>query len=121
PPHHSLSRCIVAARAHGLRCLDGVHLDMTDSKGFEQACRQGRDMGMDGKTLIHPSTVSVANSVFGPNDREVERAYRVVEAHEEALSRGEGCAVLDGQLVERLHAENASRVIELHEAIAALE
>ena len=54
----SLSRCILAARTYGLRCLDGVHLDMTDAEGFERACRQGRDMGMDGKTLIHPSTVS---------------------------------------------------------------
>lgn len=53
----SLSRCILAARTYGLRCLDGVHLDMTDAEGFERACRQGRDMGMDGKTLIHPSTV----------------------------------------------------------------
>ncbi|CAN0389438.1 unnamed protein product, partial [Laminaria digitata] len=55
---HSLSRCILAARTYGLRCLDGVHLDMTDAEGFERSCRQGRDMGMDGKTLIHPSTVS---------------------------------------------------------------
>eukprot|EP00752_Nemacystus_decipiens_P004441 g4054.t1 len=121
PLLYSLSRCILAARTYGLRCLDGVHLDMTDAEGFERACRQGRDMGMDGKTLIHPSTVAVANWFFGPNASEVEQAYRVVEAHEEAAAKGEGCAVLDGSLVERLHAENARRVIELHESIAALE
>ncbi|CAM9592035.1 unnamed protein product [Ectocarpus fasciculatus] len=121
PLLYSLSCCILAARTYGLRCLDGVHLDMTDAEGFERACRQGRDMGMDGKTLIHPSTVAVANWFFGPNASEVEQAYRVVEAHEEAAARGEGCAVLDGSLVERLHAENARRIIELHESIAALE
>lgn len=121
PLLYSLSRCVLAARTYGLRCLDGVHLDMTDAEGFERSCRQGRDMGMDGKTLIHPSTVAVANWFFGPNASEVEQAYRVVEAHEDAAARGEGCAVLDGSLVERLHAENARRVIELHESITALE
>jgi citrate lyase subunit beta/citryl-CoA lyase len=114
----SLGLVLLAARAHGLAALDGVHLDLSDDAGFEAACWQGRDLGFDGKTLIHPRTIDVANRVFAPTPEDVERARRVLEAHTEAVARGEGVVVLDGRLVERLHVESAQRLIALADAIA---
>jgi citrate lyase subunit beta / citryl-CoA lyase len=115
----SLALCVLAARAHGRVVLDGVHLDLDDEAGFAAVCRQGRDMGFDGKTLIHPKQIAAANQVFSPSGEEVERARRVIAAHVEALAAGRGLAVLDGQLVENLHAEEARRIIALAEAIAS--
>lgn len=113
----SLSWCVLAARAHGRAIVDGVYLDLNDTSGLEAHCRQGRELGMDGKTLIHPKTVEVANRVFAPTDEQVAHARRIIEAHAEAQRRGEGVAVLDGQLIENLHVENAQRVVALAEAI----
>jgi citrate lyase subunit beta/citryl-CoA lyase len=113
----ALSWCVLAARAHGCAIVDGVHLDLNDTKGLEAQCRQGRRLGMDGKTLIHPKTVEVANRVFAPSDEQVAHARRIIEAHAEAARRDEGLAVLDGQLIENLHVENAQRVVALAEAI----
>eukprot|EP00611_Tribonema_gayanum_P023786 TRINITY_DN5080_c0_g1_i3.p2 TRINITY_DN5080_c0_g1~~TRINITY_DN5080_c0_g1_i3.p2 ORF type:complete len:303 (-),score=113.91 TRINITY_DN5080_c0_g1_i3:683-1591(-) len=121
PLLYSLSKCVVAARANDLLILDGVHLDLEDSTGFEQACKQGKELGMDGKTLIHPSTVAVANWFFGPSAEDVEQSYRIVEAMQEAMARGQGACLLDGKLIENLHADNALRIIALHEAIQAFE
>ena len=115
----SLSWCVLAARAHGLAVVDGVHLDLEDLEGFEDACRQGRELGMDGKTLIHPKTVEIANRVFAPGDADVAQARRIIEAHAEAQARGEGVVVLDGKLIETLHVADARRVVALAEAIAA--
>ena len=117
----ALSWCVLAARAHGRAIVDGVHLDLEDAEGFEAACRQGLALGMDGKTLIHPKTVEAANRVFAPSDDEVAEARRTIEAHAEAMRRGEGVAVLDGKLIETLHVENAKRLVALAEAIAAQE
>jgi citrate lyase subunit beta/citryl-CoA lyase len=117
----SLSLCLLAARAHGRAVVDGVHLDLQDMEGFEAACRQGLELGMDGKTLIHPKTVEPANRVFAPGEDEVERARRIIDAHAEAERRGEGVVVLDGQLIENLHVLNAKRIVALHEAIQARE
>jgi citrate lyase subunit beta/citryl-CoA lyase len=113
----SLSLTVLAARAHGLAALDGVHLDLADEAGFEAACRQGLDLGFDGKTLIHPKTIAVANRVFTPGAEELARARRIIEAHEAAAAAGKGVAVLDGRLVESLHVEDARRVLALAAAI----
>jgi citrate lyase subunit beta/citryl-CoA lyase len=116
---YALGAVLVAARASGLVALDGVHLDLSDDAGFEAACRQGRDLGFDGKTLVHPRTVEVANRVFAPTDAEVEGARKVIAAHAEAEAAGRGVVVVDGRLVEALHVEIARRVVALAEAIAA--
>lgn len=115
----SLSMIVLAARAHGLACLDGVHLDLTDEAGFEGACRQGRDLGFDGKTLIHPRTIAAANRAFAPSEAELAAARAVVAAHAEAEAKGQGVVVVDGRLVEALHVEAAKRLLALAEAIAA--
>ena len=113
----ALSWCVLAARAHGRAIVDGVYLDLNDTPGLEAQCRQGRELGMDGKTLIHPKTVEAANRAFAPTDEQVAHARRIIEAHAEAQRRGEGLAVLDGQLIENLHVENAQRVLALAQAI----
>jgi citrate lyase subunit beta/citryl-CoA lyase len=115
----SLELCVLAARAHGLVALDGVHLDLEDDEGFAAACRQARDLGFDGKTLIHPKQLALANEVFSPAPAEIDRARRVVAAHAEAQAAGRGVTVLDGRLVENLHAAEAKRVLALADAIAA--
>ena len=115
----SLSLVVLAARAHGLAALDGVHLDLADDAGFEAACRQGRDLGFDGKTLIHPRTIPVANAAFSPGEEEVAAARRIIEAHAAAEADGKGVVVVDGRLVESLHVAEARRVVALAAAIAA--
>jgi citrate lyase subunit beta/citryl-CoA lyase len=117
----SLGLAVLAARAHGRVVLDGVHLDLDDDDGFAAACHQARDMGFDGKTLIHPKQIAAANAAFSPSPGEIARARRVIEAHAAAALAGRGVAVLDGRLVENLHAAEASRVIAVADAIGALE
>ncbi|HVP65964.1 MAG TPA: CoA ester lyase [Anaeromyxobacteraceae bacterium] len=116
----ALSLVVLAARAHGLAALDGVHLDLADDAGFEAACEQGVDLGFDGKTLVHPKTIAPANRLFAPSAEAVAHARRVIEAHAEAVARGIGVVVVDGRLVESLHVLEARRVMELGEAVAAL-
>jgi citrate lyase subunit beta / citryl-CoA lyase len=113
----SLSWVVLAARAAGLAALDGVHLDLDDPAGFERACRQGRDLGFDGKTLIHPRTIDAANLAFTPGDEELALARRVIDAHAEAEAAGRGVVVVDGRLVEALHVAEARRVVALASAI----
>ncbi len=115
----ALGTVLLAARAFGLAALDGVHLDLADDVGFEAACRQGRALGFDGKTLVHPRTIDVANRAFAPDDAEVAAARRVIAAHAEAEAAGRGVVVVDGRLVEALHVEEARRVVALADAIAA--
>ena len=115
----SLSLVVLAARASGLTALDGVHLDLDDDPGFAEACRQGRDLGFDGKTLIHPRTIAGANLAFTPGDEEIARAGRIIQAHAEAEAAGRGVVVVDGRLVESLHVAEAHRVVALAAAIAA--
>jgi citrate lyase subunit beta/citryl-CoA lyase len=114
----SLSLVVLAARASGLAALDGVHLDLADDPGFAEACRQGRDLGFDGKTLIHPRTIAAANLAFTPGDEEIARAGRIIEAHADAEAAGRGVVVVDGRLVESLHVAEAHRVVALAAAIA---
>jgi citrate lyase subunit beta/citryl-CoA lyase len=111
--------CILAARAHGLDILDGVFGDLTDAEGFARACAQGKKLGFDGKTLIHPGQIDAANEVFGVSGAEAERAAMIVRAWEAAEQQGRGIAVLDGQMIENLHADEARRVLALADAIGA--
>jgi citrate lyase subunit beta / citryl-CoA lyase len=117
----ALGLCVLAARAHGLAALDGVHFDINDLDGFRRVCRQGRALGFDGKTLIHPSTIVAANEIFAPDAAALARARKVIAAHAEAIAKGIGIAVLDGRLVERLHVEEAERILAVSAAIAVLE
>jgi len=117
----SLGLCLLAARAHGLAILDGVHLDLADDAGFAASCRQGRELGFDGKTLIHPKTIAAANAAFAPSAEEVAWSKKIIAAHAAAAAEGKGVVVVDGRLVENLHVENAHRIVALAEAIADLE
>ena len=116
----SLGQCLLAARAYGLAVLDGVHLDLEDSEGFEDSCRQGLELGFDGKTLIHPKTIDAANRIFAPSEAELAWAAKIVEAFQEARAGGAGVVVVDGKLVEQLHVEMAERTIALARRIEAL-
>lgn len=116
----SLSLCLLAARAEGLICVDGVHNAFQDQEGLRAVCIQGRDMGFDGKTLIHPDQLAVANEVFAPSEADLDLARAQVAAFEEAVSRGEGVAVLNGRIVENLHVASARLLLARAEAIAAL-
>jgi citrate lyase subunit beta/citryl-CoA lyase len=114
-----LSLCLLAARAEGLVVLDGVYNDLEDAEGFRAACRQGLELGFDGKTLVHPSQVGPCNEVFSPDAAEIERSGRIIDAFEAARAEGKGVVVVDGRMVENLHVENARRVVALARAIAA--
>ncbi len=117
----SLGLCMLAARAYGLTILDGVYLDLGDEDGFRYACRQGADLGFDGKTLIHPRQVAPCNEVFTPRPEDVEWSRRIIAAHSEAAAKGEGVAVVDGKLIENLHVESAERLVAMAEAIEKME
>lgn len=116
----SLNHVILVARAFGLAALDGVHLNLSDDQGFADACAQGLELGFDGKTLIHPKTIALANETFGPSEAEVLESRRIIEAFETAMKDGAGVVVLDGKLVENLHVENARRILAMAAAIEAL-
>lgn len=115
----SLGLCLLAAKAYGLAILDGVYLDLSDLEGLLASCVQGREMGFDGKTLIHPKQIDAANEAFAPTEDDIAWARRVVEAHKEAAAAGQGVVLLDGRLVENLHVAMAERTIALADAIAA--
>jgi citrate lyase subunit beta / citryl-CoA lyase len=114
----SLSLCLLAARAAGLAILDGVHLDLDDEAGFLASCKQGAEMGFDGRTLIHPKTVAATNAAYGPSDADISWSHKIVAAHRAANARGEGVVVVDGKLIENVHVEAAARTLALAEAIA---
>jgi citrate lyase subunit beta/citryl-CoA lyase len=113
----SLGLCLLAARAFGLGILDGVNLDLTDDDRFVSSCVQGRELGFDGKTLIHPKQIGPCNRVFSPSPSEVERANAIVSAYADARAAGRGVVVLDGRLVEELHVREAQRIIALNGAL----
>ena len=117
----SLGLCLLAARAYGLAILDGVHLDLGDEEGFRESCRQGRELGFDGKTLIHPKTIAACNEAFAPTAEDLAYARRIIAAHAAAAAEGKGVVLVDGKLVENLHVEDARRLVALSEAIAALD
>ena len=112
-----LSMCVLAARATGRVILDGVYNDVRDAAGFAAECRQGREFGFDGKTLIHPSQVGPCNEIFAPSPAEVEHARRVIAAFEEATAEGRGVATVDGRMIENLHVADAERILSLAAAV----
>jgi citrate lyase subunit beta/citryl-CoA lyase len=111
---------MLAARAQGLAILDGVYNDIHDIDGFRAACRQGLEMGFDGKTLIHPSQVEPCNEVFAPDATELEAAVRIVAAFKAAQAEGKGVVTVDGRMIENLHVEQAERALALAAAIGEL-
>ena len=112
-----LSLCLLAARATGKVILDGVYNNVKDLEGFEAECRQGREYGFDGKTLIHPSQVEPCNRVFAPSPEEIDRSRRIIAAFDEARVAGRGVVTVDGRMIENLHVEEARRVLALAEAV----
>ena len=114
---YALQHCVLVARALKKEIFDGVHLDFKNEETLRQVCEGGRAMGFDGKTLIHPSQIDVANQIFGYSAAEIEEARRIVAVWQEALAQGKGVAVLDGQLIENLHAAEAERVLEFAQAL----
>ncbi len=112
--------CILATRAHGLEILDGPYRDISNIDGFAVECAQGRDLGFDGKTLIHPSHIEACNAIFTPPAEEVAEARKVIAAFEQPENASRGAIQLDGRMVERLHAEMARRTIAIADAIAAM-
>ena len=114
----SLTIALLAARAAGKVILDGVYNDVKDAEGFAAEARQGREMGFDGKTLIHPGQVGPANEAFAPSEADVEHAGEVIDAYERAQAEGRGVATVNGRMIEHLHVRDAQRILALHEAIA---
>jgi len=114
----TLSLCVLAARAHGLEVLDGVHLDLDDDEGLARQCEQGRDLGFDGKTLIHPKQLAAANAAFAPAPAAIARARKIIAAWQDASAAGKAVVVVDGRLVENLHVQEAERDLALAERIA---
>ncbi|TAJ28647.1 CoA ester lyase [Bosea sp. (in: a-proteobacteria)] len=112
-----LASALLAARAHGIDILDGVHNEIRDEAGFQAECEQARDLGFDGKTLIHPAQVAPANAVFAPDEAELTRARAIIAAFDLPENAGKGAIQLDGRMVELLHAEMARRTVALAHAI----
>ena len=117
----ALQALVLAARAHDVALLDGVYNQFQDEEGLIAQCRQGRSLGFDGKTLIHPAQLSAANRCFAPSADEIELAQRQISAFEEAEAAGQGVAVLDGTIIENLHIETARKTLAMAQAIAAMQ
>ncbi|MBU6156344.1 MAG: CoA ester lyase [Alphaproteobacteria bacterium] len=116
----ALNLTVMAARAHDLAVIDGVYNDIADSAGFAAACNQGRSMGFDGKTLIHPSQVEPCNAAFSPDAGEIEQARAILAAFALPENQGKGAISLNGRMVELLHAQIARQTVALSDAIEAL-
>ena len=117
PALYWLSATITAARAYGLDVLDGVYNNFKDADGFRKECVHGRALGFDGKTLIHPDQVTVANEVFAPPETEVDWARKIIAAFDQPENKGKGVITVDGRMVELLHAEMARRTVAIADAI----
>jgi len=115
-----LATALLAAREAGKVILDGVYNDVKNPDGFEAECRQGMEMGFDGKTLIHPGQVEPANAMWAPSADDIDHAERVIAAFDEAVADGRGVVTVDGRMIENLHVDNARRVLATAAAIAAL-
>ncbi|MDE9449772.1 CoA ester lyase [Aliiroseovarius sp. Z3] len=118
PMMGGLHLCLLAAKAHGVVIIDGVYNAFKDEEGLKVECDQGRDMGMDGKTLIHPAQLDIANTAFAPSDAEIDLARRQIAAFEDAEASGQGVAVVDGKIVENLHVVTAKGILAKADAIA---
>ncbi len=118
PMMGGLHLCLLAAKAHGVVIIDGVYNAFKDDEGLRAECDQGRDMGMDGKTLIHPAQLDIANTAFAPSEDEIDLAQRQIAAFEDAEASGQGVAVVDGKIVENLHVVTAKGILAKAKAIA---
>jgi len=114
-----LATCVAAARVHGIDILDGVYNEIGNAAGFAEECRQGVDLGFDGKTLIHPNQIEPCNKAFSPSAEEVTQARKIIAAFDLPENKGKGVVSIDGRMVERLHADMARRVVAIAEAIEA--
>ena len=119
--HMALQHCLLAARAAGIVCVDGVYNAFKDEDGLAAECAEGRDFGFDGKTLIHPAQIAIANAAFAPSAVEIDLARRQIEAFDAAVAAGQGVAVVDGRIVENLHVETARATLAKAEAITKME
>ena len=115
-----ITHCILAARAYGLEILDGPYSDFSNTDGFGKECTQARDLGFDGKTLIHPGQIVACNAIFTPPAEEIAQARKIIAAFEQPENAARGAIQIDGQMVERLHADMARRTIAIADAIAAM-
>ena len=115
-----ITQCVLATRAHGLEILDGPYSDIANVDGFATECAQGRDLGFDGKTLIHPSHIEACNAIFTPPAEEVAMARKIIAAFQLPENASRGAIQLDGRMVERLHADMAKRTIAIADAIASM-
>jgi citrate lyase subunit beta/citryl-CoA lyase len=115
-----LTTCLLAAREHGIDILDGVYNDFANTEGFSAECAQARELGFDGKTLIHPNQIEACNAIFTPPAEEVAEARKIIAAFEKPENASRGAIQLDGRMVERLHADMAKRTIAIADAIAAM-
>ena len=113
-----LSMCVAAARIHGIDILDGVYNDLANAEGFTAECKQGVELGFDGKTLIHPNQIEPCNTAFSPSAEEVAMAHKIIAAFDLPENKDKGVVSIDGRMVERLHAEMARRTVAIAEAIA---
>ena len=120
PMQAGLGLCLLAAKAHNLTIIDGVYNAFKDDDGLRAECDQGRDMGFDGKTLIHPAQLAIANAAFAPTEAEITLAQRQIEAFTAAKAAGQGVAVVDGKIVENLHIVTAEATLAKAAAIAAM-
>jgi citrate lyase subunit beta/citryl-CoA lyase len=116
-----LSLCLLAARAAGKVILDGVYNDIKNDEGFAAECEQGRQMGFDGKTLIHPSQLEPCNRIYAPSEDEIAQSRDIIEAFEAAQAEGKGVVTVNGRMIENLHVDNARRVLAVADAIATLD
>jgi citrate lyase subunit beta / citryl-CoA lyase len=114
-----LMTCVAAARAHAIDILDGVYNNLADTEGFARECQQAREMGFDGKTLIHPNQVAPCNAAFSPSEEEVTQARKIIAAFALPENRDKGVVQIDGRMVERMHADMAQRTVAIAEAIEA--
>ncbi len=112
-----LSHCVLAARAHGIDIIDGVYNDFRDEEGFRGECAQGRLLGMDGKTLIHPAQIAPCNEAFSPSRDDIAWARKIIAAFEEPENKGKGAITIEGRMVERLHRDMARRTLAIAEAM----
>ncbi|MCR8921453.1 CoA ester lyase [Dasania sp. GY-MA-18] len=113
----SLNLCVLAARANNLDIIDGVQLDLNNEQAYQHSCEQGRDLGFDGKSVIHPKQLAYANQMFAPSATDVEWAHKVIAAWQQAEQAGEALVLLDGRLIENLHVEEARRTLSIAAAI----
>lgn len=116
----AMALCLLAARAAKLAIIDGVYNDFKDEAGFIASCQQGLELGFDGKTLIHPGQVEPCNRVFAPDEAEIAAARRLIDGFRQAQAEGKAVAVVDGKMVEKMHMDNALRLVAMAEAIAQM-